>query len=334
MATTAAGIQQIEETRPLLSREQQEDSTATARHLRSLGTTGLFVMLLSSFAHSCASVAVKWSSSTFPSFEIVFARSLFQTLLGLVGCLWVRANPLGPPGVRRWIVFSGLLGTLGAACLYYSLSNLPLAETTIVIYLYPTLTAIMAALFLGEPFGWWDTLSATLCMVGAVLVFKPYILFGSSSSKKQPSNDGSNNTAIAALTAILCVFFASSAYTAVRKVGTRTHFFSLTFVTGCFLCLVSLLVALFGFQAFVFPHDLKSWMKFISIGIASSAQQCLANLGVQLAPAGSATLMCMNDIIFAFIFGILLFDEYPDAISIIGAILIIVMTSSVVAINK
>ncbi len=34
---------------------------------------------------------------------------------------------------------------------------------------------------------------------------------------------------------------------------------------------------------------------------------------LQMAPAGPGTLMRMNDVVFAFLFGIFILHEYPDA---------------------
>lgn len=49
---------------------------------------------------------------------------------------------------------------------------------------------------------------------------------------------------------------------------------------------------------------------------------------LQMAPAGPGTLMRMNDVVFAFLFGIFILHEYPDAYSISGASIIVLMTSA------
>lgn len=47
-----------------------------------------------------------------------------------------------------------------------------------------------------------------------------------------------------------------------------------------------------------------------------------------MAPAGPGTLMRMNDVVFAFLFGTLILHEYPDTYSISGATIIVLMTSA------
>ena len=50
---------------------------------------------------------------------------------------------------------------------------------------------------------------------------------------------------------------------------------------------------------------------------------------LQLAPAGPGTLMRMNDVVFAFIFGIFILHEYPDIFSVTGTIIIVTMTTAI-----
>ncbi|KAI9491496.1 hypothetical protein BDB00DRAFT_832495 [Zychaea mexicana] len=204
------------------------------------------------------------------------------------------------------------------------------------------MTGILAALFLGEPYGWLEASSAALCMVGAALVSKPYILFGDSDGtpgEKTPTHDGQHEeinhstTTLATCIVFLSAITASFTYTIVRKVGTKSHFLTLAVSTGYMMCFVSFPAVLFGIQDFVMPTSYKDYLLLLSVGFVAFIYQCLANLGVQLAPAGPATLMCMNDIVFAFIFGICFFDEYPDVLSVLGALLIMTMTS-IVAVNK
>jgi drug/metabolite transporter (DMT)-like permease len=87
-------------------------------------------MALSALGFSSMSLFVKLSGASFPSFEIVFARSVIQLVLGLFGCYFLGVHPLGDPKVRPWLVFRGLVGSLGLALFFYSITQLPLADAT------------------------------------------------------------------------------------------------------------------------------------------------------------------------------------------------------------
>ncbi|KAI9265188.1 EamA-like transporter family-domain-containing protein [Phascolomyces articulosus] len=343
-----------EETRPLFSSPEEEEeeegeqqqeqprtTTTRRRNVSKLETVGLFIIVLGAFAHSCSSAVVKWSVSSFPTFEIVFAQSIFQIVFGLFGCLWLREKPLGPPGARRWVIVCGVFGTLATSCFYYSLTYLPLGETTVIFYLYPILTLTLAGLFLQETFGWFDTLATVLCLLGALFISKPYIFFGSSKQYLPPLHKHGNITNIAAM---MCAFFTSCVYYAMHQAKNhtsstttttrQTHFLSILFVMGCFLFLFSVPIGLFGFQEFVQPSSGSDYLKLVSVGLTTFCHQCLVYLGLRLAPTSLATMiLCGNDIVFSFIFGTSLFKEDPDIFSIVGTFLMVFMTSAV-AINK
>jgi hypothetical protein len=91
---------------------------------------GLLLMALSALGFSVMSLCVKLGGSVFPSFEMVFARSLVQLVLGLVGCAILKVNPLGDKKVRGWLVLRGLAGSVGLALFFYCLTALPLADAT------------------------------------------------------------------------------------------------------------------------------------------------------------------------------------------------------------
>jgi drug/metabolite transporter (DMT)-like permease len=92
---------------------------------------GLVLSAISAFLFSVMSVFVKMSASAFPSFQIVFARSLLQLLLTLP---FATSYPLIPPsGVRKFVIARGVCGSIGLAMFYYGLSVLPLADATGII---------------------------------------------------------------------------------------------------------------------------------------------------------------------------------------------------------
>lgn len=113
------------ESTPLLG----QPATAAAPR-RSLETLGLIFMTMSALTFSVMSLFVKINGSSFPSFEIVFARSFVQAILALIACAFLKVNPLGRRDLRGWLALRGFLGSLGLAFLFYSLTQLPLADAT------------------------------------------------------------------------------------------------------------------------------------------------------------------------------------------------------------
>ncbi|KAG0175469.1 hypothetical protein DFQ28_000773 [Apophysomyces sp. BC1034] len=285
---------------------------------------GLFLMALSALGFSTMSLFVKIGAASFPSFEMVFARSVVQLFFGLAGCAVLNVNPLGRTEVRKWLVFRGLVGSIGLALFFYSITQLPLADATVVFFLGPTFTAILAAAILGEAFTLFDGVCSILCMAGVVLVSKPQFLFGDG-GHGGPSNGLQRLIAIAA--ALVGAMMSAVAYVTVRKIGKGAHFMVHVVYFGLMSTLISFF-GMFAFQEVVKPSGWHDYFILLLVGLCAYIGQCLLNLGLQLAPAGPGTLMRMNDVVFAFLFGIFILHEYPDSFSILGACLIVGMTTA------
>ncbi|KAI9491490.1 hypothetical protein BDB00DRAFT_789482 [Zychaea mexicana] len=313
-----------DERTPLLQQQQQQQQSEP--HNAKSEALGLLLMTLSALAFSTMSLCVKLSGAQFPSFEIVLARSIVQAGLGIIGSMWIGINPFGRKSVRKWLALRGTVGSFGLALFFYSITQLPLADATVIFFLNPTFTAILAALVLGEPFGWFEGLCAALCMLGATLVSKPEFLFGDDHDVPQDSTAAGRMFAI--FCALLGAVMSAFAYVTVRKIGKGAHFLVHTVYFGLISCVISP-PALYMFQEFVWPKGWKEYGILFMTGVTAFIGQCLLNKGLQLVPAGPGTLMRMNDVVFAFIFGICVLHEYPDIFSVTGTLIIVSMTTAI-----
>ncbi|KAI8990048.1 hypothetical protein BDB01DRAFT_779827 [Pilobolus umbonatus] len=312
-------IQIYSESTPLISKPISPHVALKKREM-----TGLIYMTLSALGFSTMSLLVKISGTHYPSFEIVFARSIVQTFFGILSCWILNINPLGEKGVRGWLFFRGLAGTLGLSLFYFSITQLSLADATVVFFLGPAFTAILAAVVLGEAFTLFDGVCAVSCMLGVLLVSKPDFLFGNG---KDLPEGGEVGRLFAVFCALLGAMMSAVAYVTVRKIGRGAHFM----VHVVYFGLVSIVVSpigMFLLQTPIVPNSLYDYGIFLGVGLTAFIGQCLLNQGLQMAPAGPGTLMRMNDVVFAFIFGIFILGEYPDVYSVSGACIIVFMTSS------
>ncbi|KAI9278249.1 hypothetical protein BDA99DRAFT_428956 [Phascolomyces articulosus] len=338
------------ETTPLLLPQQQEDhgypanNTAIASSFtRKREVVGLLLVTASGLAMSSASVFVKIGGFSFPSSEIVFIRAIIQASLALGGCFLLSLQPFGRHGVRKWVVLRGFLGAIALACHYYSITKLPLSDAAVIISLHPMFAAVLAAVLLGEPFGWFERGCVLFCIAGAVLVTKPSFIFNVLSNNNSnlllttlltvPHHmDGTtiaaNNDAGIRVTALFssltAAILSAVAYISVRKAGSQAHYLNHTFSLGLFAAILTG-IKLNGFLA---PTSAKQFGSLGLTGVFAFIGQCLVNQGLQMAPTGPGTLMCLNEVVFAYIFGLVIFREYPDWSSIMGAIVIISTTGA------
>ena len=110
---------------------------------------GLLAMIVGAFFFSLMALLVKLLSG-FGTYELVFWRSVFM-FVGTMSMLAVkRINPLGPPGSRvlLWVRAAAGFGFMSGY--YYAIQHLALSDAVVITYTSPVITAIAAALLLGE----------------------------------------------------------------------------------------------------------------------------------------------------------------------------------------
>ena len=128
-------------------------------------------MVLSALAFSLMVVGVKQVGERIPLGEVVLVRGLVSLALSLA---MVRRQGVNPWGRRRGLLLlRGLVGSAALFCVYAAVVHLPLAAATVLQYLYPTFTALLAWLLLGEPLGSRVLLAMGLGWLGVLLVAQP-----------------------------------------------------------------------------------------------------------------------------------------------------------------
>lgn len=274
---------------------------------------GLRYMALGAFWFSVMSLLVKVAGEGMPSQQIVLARGVVTLVLS-----W---GLLRSAGVRLWgndpkrLALRGLLGFGGLSCFYFSLVHLPIAEATVIQYMNPVFTALLAGWLLGERMGRREAACVAASLLGVVLVTRPGFLFGGG-ARLEPAY-----VAVALAGAVL----SAGAYTSIRTLRGE-H--SLVIVFYLPLVTVPATLPLLPGQA-VWPTPFE-WLVLLGVGITTQVAQVYMTRGLQLEPAGRATAVGYLQIVFAALWGALFFGELPDGWSIAGAVLIVGSTLALV----
>src|SRR5688572_20362062 len=99
-------------------------------------------MIVSAFAFSVMTLLVKLAGQRIPSQEIVTVRAALTLLLSYAA---LRRAGLPVLGTRRpLLIVRGLFGFAALSCIYYAVTHMPLAEATVIQYLHPPFTALLA----------------------------------------------------------------------------------------------------------------------------------------------------------------------------------------------
>jgi len=111
------------------------------------GTAGVAWMLTATVLYTAANLCVK-SLSHLPTEQLVFLRSLVSLILAGG---WLLSQGKSLFGVnRKWLVVRGIFGTIGLATFFHTIRHIPLASATVIQYLSPIFTVLLARRFDGQ----------------------------------------------------------------------------------------------------------------------------------------------------------------------------------------
>ncbi|RYP75449.1 hypothetical protein DL771_002334 [Monosporascus sp. 5C6A] len=312
---------------------------------------GLFLVFLAQTFGSIMSTAAKLLTSggganRFHALHIIFVRMAATAILSFL-YMWhqrVPDFPFGGRGIRGLLLLRGLAGFVGLFGLYYSLTYLDFADSTVISFLIPILTAVVCYVWLREPYTIREALAGLIALAGVLLVARPPFLFPRVvADPTKAASDGVGSLVVdhphglvpappaspaqrgfAVLCGVLGTFAAAVAYTTIRVIGKRAHslisvnYFALVATIGS-----ALIILIHPDLEFVLPQGAMQWTLLTIIGIAGFMLQFLLTEGLKREKAGRATNMIYIQMVFALVVERVIWGTTPPPLSLIGAVLII-----------
>ena len=276
---------------------------------------GIRHMAVGAFWFSIMSVCVKLAGRRLPSMEIVFFRGLLTLALGYV--IVRRAGPAHPWGLnRRLLVVRGVLGAAALSCYIYSLTHLPLGEATLIQYTNPVFAIVIADLWYHERMGTREIVALLGALAGVLLVTRPAVLFGSA---------GGHIPLFAASIALCGAAFSGAAYATIRQLrGEHPD------VVVLYLPLMQVPMSIpFLAADWLWPRG-GEWLLLAGMGVATQLAQSFMTRGLQVERTARATTTGYLQIVFAGVWGILIFGERPGVLTLAGALVILGSTLAMV----
>jgi drug/metabolite transporter (DMT)-like permease len=270
---------------------------------------GALMMMLSALAFSVMTVLVKLAGERLPSQELVVARAIVSLVLSWSLLRRAGVSPWGHD--KRWLWIRGALGFAGLSCVYGAVTHLPLAEATILQYLYPAITALLAGVFLGEAISRRIIAATAASLAGVLLVARPTLLFDGVAPPLDPFWVG------VAMCGAAC---SAAAYVVVRKLSQSGED---PLVIVFYFPLITIPLALpTMLPNFVWPEGTE-WLLLLGIGVATQIGQVSLTRGLAVLPAAQGTAFSYLQVAFAIIWGAVVFGEIPDALALAGGALVV-----------
>ncbi|OWB54953.1 hypothetical protein B5S28_g815 [[Candida] boidinii] len=329
---------------------------------------GLILTLISQFFNSIMIVCCKFLfmdtdfEKPLHPLHILFVRMVVTYIFCLI-YMWyfkIENYPWGPRRYRLYLIGRGLGGFLGVFGQYYALIYLTVSDVTVLTFLSPTVTAIMAWWFLKERYTKIEAIGGIVSFIGVILIARPYFIFGApipekpasssvveavtegaakvlkaaanamGSSSSSSSNDRSVETTnpmlrlLGSASALSSVFGTGVAMCCIRKVGFNAH----PLISVTYFSFITLLISFFGILLvpglqFEIPTTYKQWILLSIIGFTGFFMQFLLTAGMQREKAARAIAMCYTQMVYAIFWDFLFWDHLPNPLSLLGSTIII-----------
>tara|TARA_B100000579_G_scaffold354389_1_gene309388 strand:- start:9527 stop:10345 length:819 start_codon:yes stop_codon:yes gene_type:complete len=248
-------------------------------------------------------ICVKWLDY-YPVGQVLF----FRFFIGFIPIFFIIPRDkifnfykTSRPGLHA---FRAICGALAIIALFYGLRELPLADVISLTFGGPIFVTIASIFFLSERVGIKRWSAVFLGFFGMLLIV-------------QPAFKEVNYFYIAPI--IFCIFFACVAIS-VRSLSKTEENYTIAFYFT-FLCTVLGLGSIF-FVEWIMPTKVD-FLIFLIIGLSGSIANLLLTQSYRLAEASLVTPIKYLSLVFAIIFGFLIWSEVPKVLTLLGAGLVI-----------
>jgi drug/metabolite transporter (DMT)-like permease len=265
---------------------------------------GALWMLVAGFLFACMGVLVKLGAEYFSNIELVF----YRCLIGLIVIYAIMRQRGGTLATPHWAshLWRGVSGSIALLLFFYCITVLPLATAVTLNYTSPLFLTVLMMLVVKERFHAPLSVAIALGFVGMILLLHPTL---------------ERNQIVPGVFGLTSGFFAGIAMLNVRELGRSGEpAWRIVFYFSLIATLISGVAMLFDT---VHPVTLSSLP--ILLGLGSSAT--LAQLALTRAYSTGKTLVASSlsysAVVFATIFGILLWHETLSLGSWLGMALII-----------
>lgn len=248
---------------------------------------------------------IKWIGPAVPTAMKVFMRLLF----GLVfmspfifkrGLHRLKTDHFLMHLIRTCLILAAMF------CTYYAYAHLPLAFATSLGFTAPLMTTVLAILFLHERVASSHWVALMTGYMGVLIMVRPGVV--------------AFDPAIGI--ALLANLFASSAIIFTRKLIQTESSAKILFYANILSVIVMLVIALFNWKT---PTLAELFLLLLIGGIGVFSQYCNVQAYRYSQPSFLAPFEYLR-LVFAIPIGIYLFDEKPDAWTLLGSLIIVLTT--------
>lgn len=262
------------------------------------------LLSLAAFAvYASNDVIVKVMGASYSPFQTIFFSVLFSFPLVLLMLIGDRSDGNLIPRHPWFTLARAVLTVICVLCGFYAFSVLPLTEAYPIFFATPILITLIAIPMLGEKVGLHRGLAIVVGLIGVVIVVRP----------------GNAHFGLGHLAAIAAASFGAVNSVLVRKIGNSER----SVVIMLYPMMANLLVTGAALPFVYIPMPVAHLGLFFAMAVLGLMGGLLAIAAYRRAPAVIVAPMQYSQIVWATLFGALLFGETHDRVTLIGTAVII-----------
>ncbi len=244
--------------------------------------------------------SAKWLVQSTPVLVVVWLRFLSQVLLASALLLPIRGKALVRTRHLRWHVVRGLMFIAMTGINFWALQYLQLTVTGAIFFTVPILVALLSAPLLGESLDARRWAAILLGFAGVLVIVRP------GSDAFHPAMLLATGNAV-----IYAVFNMMT-----RKLAAYDPPETIQFLPAVVACVVLTPFAIATWQS---PPGWFEWLLLCLMGVFGGTGHTLLALAHRYAPASTLAPFMYQQILYAALFGYLVFGDVPDREVWIGA---------------
>ena len=248
---------------------------------------------------------VKDTGKGIPIFEKIFFKNILSVIIVFFMLKRRKKSMLGSKENRLPMIARGIVGIIAVYLQFYSVTQMKLADSAVLIKTVPFFITIIAGFFLNERFRRVQIFSLILSFTGVLFIVRP----------------GANLLLKPSLIALLSALLAAISYSFVKYVKTNKEdtLVVIFYFTGINLAFSTVMML----GNFVVPthHQL---MDLMGLSFVLFIGQFALTNAYANAPASEVSIYSYMTILMASLVGFIAWGEVPDKYTITGAMIIIV----------
>lgn len=263
---------------------------------------GIGLMLAAMFAFSLNDVMGKWLVATYGVAQLLLIRSIAGGLMLAPAIYRTGIKTILFPERRGLHILRALCSTAEVAFFYWAVIYLPLADAVAFYLAGPIFVTLLAVVLLKEQVGWRRWLAVIVGFIGVVIAVNP-------------TGEGMGWPALIAITGTI-LFALMNVFT--RMLAGSNEVTLVTWQAGSAL-LFGLVVAPFRWV----ETPLLDFLALMALGVVATLAHMGVNRSLRYAPAAVVVPYQYSLIVWAVLFGVIFFGDWPKTHVLIGAAIIV-----------